>query len=84
MADLTATDVLDREFLTIRSQLLDLAAALDRVGRGLGDLADDSRWTQIQQVMEVIAGLQGNRAERSQLLFSFPYIEDWRRQFGLS
>jgi len=36
MSNPTALDIFNREFLTIRCRLIDLAAAIDRVGRANG------------------------------------------------
>jgi hypothetical protein len=82
MPNSTATQVLDREFLSIRCRLLDLAAAMDRVDRGEGQVTDDRRWQQIRQAIGVIASPNGNRAEQTQLAFSLPYSENWRREYG--
>lgn len=83
MPNPTALDVLNREFLSIRSRLIDLAAAIDRVGRADGQVADDPRWRQLQQAIGVIASPDGNRAERLLMTFSLPYIENWRREYGV-
>jgi len=83
MPETTAAEVLDREFLTIRCRLLDLAAAIDRVGRAEGEISGDPRWRQIQQVIELLASPDGNRAERAQLTFSLAYSENWRRDYGV-
>jgi len=83
MPNPTAAQVLDREFLSIRCRLLDLAAGMDRVDRAEGQVADDPRWRQIHQAIEAIAGPNGNRAERAQLVFSLPYSENWRREYGV-
>ena len=83
MPNSTALDVFNREFLTIRCRLVDLAAALDRVDRADGQVTDDPRWRQLQQALGEIASPDGNRAERVQMAFSLPYSEDWRRQYGI-
>lgn len=83
MPNPTALDVFNREFLTIRRRLIDLAAALDRVGRADGQVTDDPRWRQLQQAIELIASPEGNRAERVQMTFSLPYAENWRREYGM-
>ena len=70
-------------FSSIRCRLLDLAAAIDRVDRADGQVADDPRWRQIQQAIGVIASPNGNRAERAQMAFSLPYVENWRREYGV-
>ena len=77
----TALDVFNREFLSIRSRLLDSAAAIDRVGRADGQVADDPRWRQLQQAIEVIAGPDGSRAERVHMAFSLPYDGNWRHEY---
>jgi len=82
MPNPTAAQVLDREFLSIRCRLLDLAAAMDRVDRAEGQVTDDRRWQQIHQAIGAIASPNGSRAEQTQLAFSLPYSENWRREHG--
>jgi len=76
-----ARDVFDREFLAMRCRLLDLAAAIDRIGRADGQVADDPRWRQLQQAIGVIASQDGRRAERVQMTFSLPYDGNWRHEY---
>jgi len=83
MPNPTALDVLSREFLGMRCRLLDLAAAMDRVGRAAGQTTDDPRWQQLQQALAVLASPDGNRAERVQMTFSLPYVENWRRDYAV-
>ena len=78
-----ALDVFNREFLTMRCRLIDLAAAIDRVGRADGQVADDPRWRQLQQAIGVIASPDGNRTERVQMTFSLPYDKNWRHEYGV-
>lgn len=80
---LIATEILDREFLTTRSRLIDLAAALDRLDRANGSVADDPRMEQIRRSLEILAGEAADRAEQLQRLFSLPYREGWREEYGL-
>ena len=81
---LSAAEVLDREFLDIRAQLLQLAAALDRIDRAEGSLdSRDPRSQQMRQALRVLAGTEGRRAERIQLAFSLPYDSNWRDRFGI-
>jgi hypothetical protein len=82
MPNPTAAQVLDREFLSIRCRLFDLAAAMDRVDRAGGQVTDDRRWQHILQAIGALAGPNGNRAEQAQLVFSLPYTENWRREYG--
>jgi hypothetical protein len=69
----SAAKVLDAEFLPIRCRLIDLAAALDRIGRADGAPTDDPRMAQIRRGLEILAGDAPGRAQRVQLEFSLPY-----------
>jgi hypothetical protein len=79
----TAAGVLDREFLAMRSRLVDLAAALDRIDRAQGPVAADPRIERIRRSLGVLAGDSPGRAEQVQMIFSLPYKEDWRQQYGV-
>jgi len=81
---LTAQQILDREYLEIRAKLLEIAASLDRIQRAHGDTADDRRSHLIAQAIQVLADDEGNRAEKIQLLFSRQYEQDWRSRLGLN
>ncbi len=70
---------LDRDFLTIRARLVELAAALDRIDRAAGGAAVDGRLDKIRQSLAVLAGAGPNRAADVQMIFSLPYAEDWRK-----
>jgi hypothetical protein len=78
---LPATKALDAYFLEARAKLLDLAAALDRIGRGAGaaGVADDPRLAKIRQALEVLGDESGGRAERVQKIFSLDYDPAWER-----
>jgi hypothetical protein len=78
-----APQVLDREFLEIRAKILELAASLDRLDRGDGDVADDPRMRLVAGGLEILTDDEPNRAERMQRLFSQPYEEGWRKKFGI-
>jgi hypothetical protein len=81
MNPLTAPRALDQYFLEARSKLLDLAAFLDRVGRGENaDAIDaDPRAGKIDQALEVLLSDQSNKAERIQQIFSLEYDTNWKR-----
>ena len=78
-----AKEVLDREFLDIRSRILDVAASLDRIHRADGLVSDDSRLTDISEALQIALSDQGHRAERIQLLFSRDYDQQWKEHFSL-
>jgi hypothetical protein len=71
--------VLDAYFLEARCRLLDLAAILDRIGRGPGsaELSNDPRLARIRQALEVLHDESGGRAERIQQIFSLDYDPSW-------
>ena len=80
---MNAKETLDREFLVIRSKLLDVAACLDRIDRADGELPNDARMDLISQAIEIVGSHDQHRAERVQLLFSRDYDEAWKTQFKL-
>jgi hypothetical protein len=81
---LSASIILDDEFLSIRAKLLEVAASLDRLDRAVsGAAADDPRLADLRTAMERLLHGDGDRAEQIQLIFSRPYEKDWRAEFGL-
>ena len=78
-----APEVLDREFLVLRAKILELAAALDRLGRAEGEVSDDPRLARLFEALRVLEAQQDDRAEQVQLIFSRSYEDDWREKFGI-
>jgi hypothetical protein len=76
---LTTAKLLDREFLSIRSKLIDLAASLDRIQHAPGPAAADPRIDKIAGAVRILAGQTPNRTEQIQILFSLPYDEHWQK-----
>jgi hypothetical protein len=72
---------LDAYFLEARCKLLDLAAILDRIGRGCGssEAERDARLARIRQALEILHDESGGRAERIQRIFSLDYDASWER-----
>lgn len=83
---MNAEQILDREFLEIRSKILEVAAALDRIDRASGSVDHDSRMRLLMDAIGVVAAAQPDpiRAEKIQLLFSRQYDAKWLEQFGLA
>lgn len=79
-----ARGTFDSEYLEIRARLLQLAAALDRIDRAEGSVADDPRRQWIARGLEVLSEAAPDRAEQIQLIFSQPYVAEWRREFDLA
>ncbi len=75
---MTASEVLEREFLAVRTKLIDIAAVLDRIGRANGRATDDPRLGKISQGLKLLADDDCDRTERLQMIFSLPYNENWR------
>ena len=77
----SAADILDRDFLELRTRLLDLAAGLDRIERGEGSVQDDRRMVDIRKAIAILADSGEDRAEAIQLVFSLPYHPQWQSRF---
>ena len=77
---LRAREHLDREFLSIRAALLDIAAALDRIERGDGaaTIFADPRHTSLLQAASILTDRRPDRAKRIQMLLSDAYSPTWR------
>ena len=80
---LEASDVLNREFPEIRAWLLQIGAALDRMERGIGSVADDPRRKSIDDALRLLLASGADRAEQIQLLFSLRYDPNWKQEFAL-
>ena len=80
MNPLPATQALDSFFLEARAKLLDLAAILDRIGRGTGSggITGDPRLAKIREALDILADESGGRAEGVQKLFSLGYEPGWK------
>jgi hypothetical protein len=81
---MTAADTLNREFLEVRARILEIAAALDRLDRAEGSVAEDPRLARIHQGLARLQTDQADRAEQIQLIFSLPYDKDWRGNLGVA
>ena len=81
MTPLPAAKALDQFFLEARSRLLDVAAILDRVGRGedAAGAESDPRMEKVRRALEVLLDRSGGRAERIQQVFSLDYDPNWKR-----
>lgn len=81
---LPAPQTLNREFLEIRAKILELAASLDRLDRGEGDVDADPRMKLVRGGLQILTDhADADRAERLQLLFSQPYEDGWRKKHGI-
>jgi len=76
-----AGKALDAYFLDARCRLLDLAAILDRIGRGTDAKSTDAdpRLARIRRALDVLRDESGGRAERIQQVFSLDYDAGWKK-----
>jgi hypothetical protein len=81
VSPLPSKTALDAFFLEARCKLLDLAAILDRIGRGADSsaTAEDPRLAKVREALEVLHDRSGGRAERIQQIFSLDYDPTWER-----
>ncbi len=77
----TAGEMLDQEFLQIRCRVVDVGAALDRIGRGEGAerVLSDPRLVDLHRAVAVLIDGLPDRAERVQKIFSDAYDPSWRK-----
>jgi hypothetical protein len=79
----TSREIMDRQFLSTRAKILEIASALDRLARA-DDLApSDPRLLQLRAAIELLLEHNDDRAEQVQLLFSREYDENWRTTLGV-
>lgn len=81
LAPLPSAEALERYFLEARSKLLDLAAILDRIDRGLdrGCAEGDPRLARIRDAIGRLNAAGPDRAADIQELFSLAYDPAWQR-----
>lgn len=81
MTPLPAKIALDAYFLEARCKLLDVAAILDRIGRGDGAAGaqSDPRVANLRRAIETLLAKPEGRAEELQQIFSLPYDSNWKR-----
>jgi hypothetical protein len=79
MTPLTSQAALDGFFLEARCKILDLAAILDRIGRGAGDVNEDPRLARVRAALAVLGEPGPARAERVQQIFSLDYDAGWEK-----
>ena len=73
---LTQRELIDEYFMEERVKVIDLAAFLDRLERAREiDADDDFRLRSIRDALAVLAGDDGNRVQRVQMIFSDPRSE---------
>lgn len=81
---MTASQVLDREYLEIRAKILELAASFDRLDRAEGVVANDPRLSLMREAIDVLQSDAEDRAEQIQLIFSLHYDDEWQKKFDMA
>jgi hypothetical protein len=80
MNPLTAKAALEAYFFEARCKILDLAAILDRIGRGEGGGGmADPRLAKLREALDVLRDESPARAERVQQVFSLDYDAAWEK-----
>lgn len=81
---MNAKALLNRYFLDMRSHLLELAAAFDRLDRadGSADVEDDFRLRKLREGVKALSEAGRERAERVQMIFSDPFDPAWVKDLG--
>ena len=79
----SSKQILDREFLELRSKLLDVAASLDRIDRAEGSVSGDDRMKLLAAGIEIIASDSPDRAHQIQKLFSREFDPQWKQKFNM-
>ena len=74
---------LERDFLPLRAKILEIAASLDRIQRENEAEQDCRELELIRSGIDILQQAEPGRAEQVQLLFSRPYEDGWRNDFGL-
>jgi hypothetical protein len=69
--------IIDREYLDIRSKILQIGASLDRIERAGGSLTESAKTKLLLETIEILLDGQPNRAERIQLACSRPFDPNW-------
>lgn len=75
---------LDREYLEIRSLLLQAGAALDRLDRCPASDRDDPRRKKLDSAVKILEETVPGRAGKIQMLFSREFDPDWKKQWELA
>ena len=70
---LTAAEALDGCFLEARCRIIEVAAALDRIDRGAGDVAADPRLAELRRAVAILLEDRPDRAEACQMVFSLSF-----------
>ena len=79
----SSKQILDREFLELRSKLLDIAASLDRIDRAEGAVGEDQRMQLLADGIKIIASDSPDRAVQIQQLFSREFDPQWKQKFNM-
>ncbi|GIX00067.1 MAG: hypothetical protein KatS3mg111_3399 [Pirellulaceae bacterium] len=79
----TADEILKQEFLEVRAKLLEIGAFFDRLHRAGNEPLSDQQLDLLRQGCRLLNDEEPEKAARLQLLFSRPYDQDWRSEWGV-
>ena len=79
---LNAQTALDRHFLETRGKILEIAANLDRIAEGTGDVSNDRRYAQLVAALDILRSDRADKAAACQMAFSLGYEDGWKAPNG--
>lgn len=79
-----ASKIIAEEFLIARSKILELAATLDRIERGSGDIESSAQMNLLMQGIHILTDEEVDKAKRVQLLMSRQYDPEWTTKLQVS
>jgi len=79
----TAEAILQAEYLTARSKILELAATLDRIDQGDGSVTEQAQMKLLNEAMKILLSDEPDRAKAMQLHFSRSYDPNWRTKMAV-
>lgn len=79
---LNAQTALDRHFLETRGKILEVAANLDRIAEGDGDVSTDRRIAQLTEALNILTSNRPDKATACQMAFSLSYEDGWKAPNG--
>ena len=71
--------IVDREYLELRSKVLQIGASLDRIERAGGNLAKNTKASLLLETIRILLDGKPERTERIQLACSRPYDVGWMK-----
>lgn len=79
----SAREVLEQEYLQVRSKILEVAAFFDRLSDADASNVEQTQLDLLEKGAQVLCDNELDKAARVQLLFSREYDASWREKFSI-